>query len=132
MESEGAWAVGEWLIRGRGRSMAVVDERGWDETAVVVWTKFVTELVTIWLERTDELTLITVVSEESGRLGWESVAEEYTHSEEGEGWIGYVGKLLVLGAFVGPGIALWSGINKNRDVSTGSLARPFARGKVNY
>ena len=24
-------------------------------------------------------------------------------------------------------IALWSGINKNRDVSTGPLARPFAR-----
>ena len=28
--------------------------------------------------------------------------------------------------------ALWSGTNKNRDVSTGPLARPFARGKVNY
>ena len=27
--------------------------------------------------------------------------------------------------------ALWSGTNKNRDVSTGPLARPFARGKVN-
>ena len=32
--------------------------------------------------------------------------------------------------------ALWSGTNKNRDVSTGPLARPFAhslaRGKVNF
>ena len=28
--------------------------------------------------------------------------------------------------------ALWSGTNKNRDVSTGPLARPFARGKENY
>ena len=27
--------------------------------------------------------------------------------------------------------ALWSGTNKNRDVSTGPLARPFARRKVN-
>ena len=26
-----------------------------------------------------------------------------------------------------PTIALWSGTNKNRDVSTGPLARPFAR-----
>ena len=26
-----------------------------------------------------------------------------------------------------PGAALWSGTNKNRDVSTGPLARPFAR-----
>ena len=30
------------------------------------------------------------------------------------------------------GAALWSGTNKNRDVSTGPLARPFARGKVNF
>ena len=28
---------------------------------------------------------------------------------------------------VGVGEALWSGTNKNRDVSTGPLARPFAR-----
>ena len=28
--------------------------------------------------------------------------------------------------------ALWSGTNKNRDASTGPLARPFARGKVNF
>ena len=39
----------------------------------------------------------------------------------------------------GEGNALWSGTNKNRDVNTGPLARPFARslapltrGKVNF
>ena len=31
------------------------------------------------------------------------------------------------GAGGGGGDALWSGTNKNRDVSTGSLTRPFAR-----
>ena len=30
-------------------------------------------------------------------------------------------------AALSPKIALWSGTNKNRDVSTGPLARPFAR-----
>ena len=32
----------------------------------------------------------------------------------------------------GGGSALWSGTNKNQDVSTGPLALPFARGKVNF
>ena len=31
------------------------------------------------------------------------------------------------GPVVGPTLALWSGTNKNRDVSTGPLARLFAR-----
>ena len=38
--------------------------------------------------------------------------------------------LRVIDGAVGASVVLWSGTNKNRDVSTGPLARPLTRGKV--